>query len=654
MAVAEILSSIRGFISSSSKSQNDFKNESNKNNKNISNAVRDISRMFSAQRSVNERNESSISEILDVTQSTYTTTQQNNALLQESISLQNNMLQELKKISSGVGSLIKTIDESELGSQNRERGGIGAAAMRAAAGAFGLGAVALPGLLNNYFGRETGGSNVLDQSQFYGNSDTAGGERLSVAEMAKLAKEAGFSNEEAKTMAAIAASESGGKTSAHNPNAATGDNSYGLWQINMLGNMGPQRRAQFGIRDDSELFDPKKNAEAAYKVFKEQGFNAWSDYKNGKYLDYMGTAEKVNLEGDELGVHTTPTNTKPAEGLEFGGLNPQSTPTNSGVVHELQEQLAGIRKKPINEELRRVLRRAASEAGVEVVVYSGGQSPAGSGGPRTGSTRHDHGNAADLYLVQNGRKLRDPEDRETMAKFVSSATAAGATGIGFGGEGKYMGASSIHVGFGRPATWGGSPWIAQAASGVYSNKDLATTDGTALDKFAAGGLDVLKSAFEVFGLGNIDPANFLSNFFGVPLLGAEVKKGEDGKETYGATIEEESTETEDLMGMSSEKKPTVEEKKLSGGDFVNYEQQSSLADQIKDVSMMMSNPIVITNPAVATPTSEREVMTDFGATGNQPLNTRASWAPRIAVLRPDERATENIRWAARVSPNLIA
>ena len=649
MAVAEILSSIRGFISSSSKSQNDFKNESNKNNRNISNAVRDISRMFSAQRSVNERNESSISEILDVTQSTYTTTQQNNALLQESISLQNNMLQELKKISSGVGSLIKTIDESELGSQNRERGGIGAAAMRAAAGVFGLGAVALPGLLNNYFGRETGGSNVLDQSQFYGNSDTGGGERLSVAEMAKLAKEAGFSNEEAKTMAAIAASESGGKTSAHNPNAATGDNSYGLWQINMLGNMGPQRRAQFGIRDDSELFDPKKNAEAAYKVFKEQGFNAWSDYKNGKYLDYMGTAEKVNLEGDELGVHG-----KAAEGLNYGGTNPTPVRTNVGAVFENQEQLAGIRKQPINEELRRVLRKAAEEAGVEVVVYSGGQPPAGSGGPRTGSTRHDNGNAADLYLVQNGRKLRDPEDRETMAKFVSAATAAGATGIGFGGEGKYMGASSIHVGFGRPATWGGSPWIAQAASGVYSNKDLATAGSGMLDQFAAGGMNALKAAFEVFGLGNIDPANFLSGFFGVPLLGAEVKKGEDSKETYGATIEEESTETEDLMGMSSEKKPTVEEKKLSGGDFVNYEQQSSLADQIKDVSMIMSNPIVITNPAVATPTSEREVMTDFGATGNQPLNTRASWAPRIAVLRPDERATENIRWAARVSPNLIA
>ena len=61
---------------------------------------------------------------------------------------------------------------------------------------------------------------------------------------AKLAMSAGFSKSEAKTMAAIAGGESTFNNKAHNNDASTGDNSYGLWQINMLGKMGAARRAE--------------------------------------------------------------------------------------------------------------------------------------------------------------------------------------------------------------------------------------------------------------------------------------------------------------------------------------------------------------------------------------------------------------------------
>ena len=56
-----------------------------------------------------------------------------------------------------------------------------------------------------------------------------------------------------------------------------------------------------------------------------------------------------------------------------------------------------IRCRAISAELKQLLSRAADVAGVALVrVTSGGQAPKGSGGKRTGSTRHDHGRAADL------------------------------------------------------------------------------------------------------------------------------------------------------------------------------------------------------------------------------------------------------------------
>lgn len=105
--------------------------------------------------------------------------------------------------------------------------------------------------------------------------------------LAGLAQSAGFTPQQARIMAAIAMAESSGNPRAHNPNARTGDNSYGLWQINMLGSMGPERRRLFGIRSNEQLFDPATNARAAYSIFRQQGFNAWSVYRSGAYRRYL-------------------------------------------------------------------------------------------------------------------------------------------------------------------------------------------------------------------------------------------------------------------------------------------------------------------------------------------------------------------------------
>lgn len=113
---------------------------------------------------------------------------------------------------------------------------------------------------------------------------------LSAAQIAGYAKAAGFMGGDVVIATAVAMSESGGDARAHNPNAATGDDSYGLWQINMLGHLGPARRAVFGITRNEELFDPAVNARAAKHIRNTQGWTAWSDYRNGKYQRHMAEA----------------------------------------------------------------------------------------------------------------------------------------------------------------------------------------------------------------------------------------------------------------------------------------------------------------------------------------------------------------------------
>lgn len=117
--------------------------------------------------------------------------------------------------------------------------------------------------------------------------------QLSVGQLKSLAMAAGFNDRDASIMAAIAMAESGGRSGAHNNNAATGDNSYGLWQVNMLGRMGPERRRQFGIGSNEALFDPAVNASAARKVFESQGFGAWSVFKSGAYKQFLPGAMRA-------------------------------------------------------------------------------------------------------------------------------------------------------------------------------------------------------------------------------------------------------------------------------------------------------------------------------------------------------------------------
>lgn len=113
------------------------------------------------------------------------------------------------------------------------------------------------------------------------------------------------------------------------------------------------------------------------------------------------------------------------------------------------------------------------EMGVTMEVHSGGQSSAEEGGPRTGSTRHDHGMAGDVDFYQGDRKLdwNNPDDLPLLSTIVQRAKGNGVTGIGAGDD--YMGAGRFHIGFGDPGVWGAGgkganapEWLRAAYDGV--------------------------------------------------------------------------------------------------------------------------------------------------------------------------------------------
>lgn len=104
-----------------------------------------------------------------------------------------------------------------------------------------------------------------------------------------ILKQAGFTGNGLKMAYAIAMAESGGNAKAHNGNAGTGDNSYGLFQINMLGGMGPERRKRYGLSSNDSLFDPLTNAKVAFKMSNGgKSWGPWSTYGNGAYKKYYG------------------------------------------------------------------------------------------------------------------------------------------------------------------------------------------------------------------------------------------------------------------------------------------------------------------------------------------------------------------------------
>jgi len=100
--------------------------------------------------------------------------------------------------------------------------------------------------------------------------------KLNDDELLSLLREVGFKGKSLKVAYAVAKKESNGRPTAHNDNVKTGDNSYGIFQINMLGALGEQRRQKYGLSSNRDLFNPVTNAQIAYHMSnKGKVWTAW-------------------------------------------------------------------------------------------------------------------------------------------------------------------------------------------------------------------------------------------------------------------------------------------------------------------------------------------------------------------------------------------
>lgn len=151
----------------------------------------------------------------------------------------------------------------------------------------------------------------------------------------------------------------------------------------------------------------------------------------------------------------------------------ESTPTTGqwAKVDQRQIRLGSTRNKPLHPDIVKAISYAAGKVGMDVEVFSGGQTD----DRRIGNETHNHdvykdangegGGAADLrlYPPTDGERqyvnYMDDEGQKIYAIFIEEARAAGMNGIGIGHG--YMSDDSIHVG--RRNVWRGGEMIIDPA-----------------------------------------------------------------------------------------------------------------------------------------------------------------------------------------------
>jgi len=266
------------------------------------------------------------------------------------------------------------------------------------------------------------------------------GGQLTMEQLVGLAKGAGFSENEAVIMAAIAKAESGGNSNAKNFKPP--DKSYGLWQINMIGRLGPARMKEYGLQSEDQLFDPVTNAKAAYAIRKSQGLGAWTVYKTGKYRAHLTAAEAAR---SAPSLSTSPTSTK-IKPVSLSST--QNKGTSTGVIND-REWNTGIPLSSLSTKSGKSFKVASVVSGqfagfisdLEATGYKiksiGGYREAGTGGgtgpadPDYDKERYSHpyGAAIDINPDQN------PYGKSLVTDMPSNISQIAAKhGLGWGGN----------------------------------------------------------------------------------------------------------------------------------------------------------------------------------------------------------------------------
>jgi hypothetical protein len=110
---------------------------------------------------------------------------------------------------------------------------------------------------------------------------------LTDGHLIELLKTVGFKGKALRSACAIAKAESNGRPLAFNGNLKTGDSSYGMFQINMIGELGPDRREKFDLSSNAELFNPVTNAQVALHMTKSgTDWSSWSSLNGKRYQEW--------------------------------------------------------------------------------------------------------------------------------------------------------------------------------------------------------------------------------------------------------------------------------------------------------------------------------------------------------------------------------
>jgi hypothetical protein len=100
--------------------------------------------------------------------------------------------------------------------------------------------------------------------------------KLTDRQLKELLFAVGFKGKHLIEAWSVAKKESNGRPLAYTDNSKTGDSSFGMFQINMLRVMGPERRAKFGLNYNADLLNPVLNAQVAYYMSNEgRDWSAW-------------------------------------------------------------------------------------------------------------------------------------------------------------------------------------------------------------------------------------------------------------------------------------------------------------------------------------------------------------------------------------------
>jgi Lysozyme like domain len=119
--------------------------------------------------------------------------------------------------------------------------------------------------------------------------------KLTMRTVVAMCLKAGLSPENAAIAAACAKAESGLDPRAKNP--VPPDNSYGLWQINMIDTptlkLGEDRRRRWKLASNDELYDPATNLRAMMAISGNgQTWKPWTTYTRGPYLQWLPEARR--------------------------------------------------------------------------------------------------------------------------------------------------------------------------------------------------------------------------------------------------------------------------------------------------------------------------------------------------------------------------